>query len=103
MLEANIAAIDKAHAEVQAYCNYAHGHFWVGGSASSFTAIAGIFGAVMLPFLAVILVNPGSNPRDQLKKTAAIRAPTLILAAFLMEIMAAYFFAVIAGDNSCIR
>jgi len=90
---------------VVTYCNYVSTHWSVKESAVAYSAVAGVFAAVMLPFLGVVLSSNSQardNPDDP-GGLASIRMPSLILGAFLFCLTASFLYGVISGDTACIR
>ena len=89
---------------MDSYCTYVAAHWSIKSSSVAYSATAGVFAAVMLPFIGVILSgNTQALESDTRAHMASIRMPILVLGAFLFCLTAAFFYGDISGDSSCIR
>jgi hypothetical protein len=80
-------------------CTTLGGGWSITHATSSYAEVSGIFAAVMLPFLGLILTASVPDPSQRWKS----RAPILIFAAFVFLVTAAYLYSLVSGDYDCTR
>jgi Phage integrase, N-terminal SAM-like domain len=77
-------------------CHDLSGQWSIFGAAPTYAQVSGIFAAVMLPFLALVLSSESGDTQD--KKQRDWRAPVLIFSAFVFALTSSYLYALLSAD-----